>query len=144
MRKAPARSVDSAAGNPRSIPAVERILSTAAFSTLAAGFGRDNVKRHLTDHLHVLRSERRPYDESHAAEAVSAALYRAVETTLRPVINGSGIIIHTNLGRSPVDPGIWRSAGKLVSGYSNLEFDLDAGERGSRDQHLSSLARTLF
>src|SRR6266851_4800112 len=144
MRKAPARAGDSAAGNLRSIPAVERILSSAAFSSLVASFGRDNVKRHLADFLHALRSERRPYDESQAAKGVSAALHSATDTTLRPVINGSGIIIHTNLGRSPVDPGVWRSAGKLVSGYSNLEFDLDAGERGSRDQHLSALAQTLF
>src|SRR3954467_11433656 len=65
-------------------------------------------------------------------------------STPGPIINATGILIHTNLGRSPIDPSIWRAAGKLVSGYSNLEFDLSAGERGARDQHLGSLAQTLF
>jgi len=144
MRKASARAVDSAAGHLRSIPAVERILSSPAFSSLASRFGRENVKQQLTAHLHTLRSRRRQYDESQAAAAVGEGLRSATESTLRPVINGTGVIIHTNLGRSPVDQGIWRSAGKLVTGYSNLEFDLEAGERGVRDEHLASLARTVF
>ncbi|MGZ4778577.1 MAG: L-seryl-tRNA(Sec) selenium transferase [Thermoanaerobaculia bacterium] len=144
MGKAPARAVDSAAGNLRSIPAVERILSSDAFSALVSAFGRDNVKRQLTAYLQSLRALRRPYVAAESVEKVAAALQSATQTTLRRVINGSGVIIHTNLGRSPVDEAIWRSAGKLVSGYSNLEFDLDAGERGSRDEHLSALAQTLF
>ena len=144
MGKAPARAVDSAAGTLRSIPAVERILSSAAFASLVSTFGRDNVKQHLSAYLHTLRRERRPYDESQSAAVVAAALKASTESTLRPVINATGIIIHTNLGRSPVDPAIWRAAGKLASGYSNLEFDLEAGERGARDEHLASLAHTLF
>src|SRR6266852_2162314 len=139
MRKAPARAGDSAAGNLRSIPAVERILSSAAFSSLVASFGRDNVKRHLADFLHTLRSERRPYDESQAAKGVSAALHSATDTTLRPVINGSGIIIHTNLGRSPVDPALWSCAAAVTTNYSNLEFDIAEGSRGRRDEHLTEL-----
>src|SRR4029079_8742830 len=121
-----------------------RILSSAPFSPLVAGFGRDNVKRHLADYLQTLRDKRRPYVADQSVERVAAAWQNATETTLRRVINGSGIIIHTNLGRSPVDEAVWRSAEVLVSGYSNLEFDLDKGERGSRDEHLSSLAQTLF
>jgi L-seryl-tRNA(Ser) seleniumtransferase len=144
MGKAPARTVDSAAGSLRSIPSVERILSSNAFSALVAAYGRDNVKRHVSDYLHTLRREGRPYDQSHAAAAVDERVQASTASTLRPVINATGILIHTNLGRSPVDPSIWRSAGKLVSGYSNLEFDLEAGERGARDQHLAALAGTLF
>ncbi|MGZ7081139.1 MAG: hypothetical protein ACXVJT_17125, partial [Thermoanaerobaculia bacterium] len=103
MGKAPARAVDSAAGNLRSIPAVERILSSDAFSALVSAFGRDNVKRQLTAYLQSLRALRRPYVAAESVEKVAAALRTATETTLRRVINGSGVIIHTNLGRSPVD-----------------------------------------
>ena len=65
-------------------------------------------------------------------------------STLRRVINGSGVIIHTNLGRSPIDPDLWRRAGSIAGGYSNLEFDVEEGERGARDEHLVSICRTLF
>jgi L-seryl-tRNA(Ser) seleniumtransferase len=53
-------------------------------------------------------------------------------------------MIHTNLGRAPIDPSIWSEAGEIARGYSNLEFDLEAGERGARDNHLSRLCRSLF
>src|SRR5205085_4061593 len=58
--------------------------------------------------------------------------------------NATGILIHTNLGRSPIDKTIWDAAQDVVRGYSNLEFDLDRGERGARDEHLSSLCQSLF
>src|SRR3954468_10759 len=114
MRKAPARAVDSAAGPLRSIPSIERILSSDAFAPLVAGYGRDNVKRHVSDYLSILRRDRRPYDESQAAAAACDQLNAATASTLRPIINATGILIHTNLGRSPIDPSIWRAAGKLV------------------------------
>ena len=84
------------------------------------------------------------YDERSAAEVVRASLMTSTASTLRRVINASGIIIHTNLGRSPIDGDLWARAGEIVQGYSNLEFDLESGERGARDQHLESLCRTLF
>src|SRR6185369_10028454 len=65
-------------------------------------------------------------------------------STLRRVINATGVIIHTNLGRSPIDRALWSDAADVVSGYSNLEFDLDHGERGARDEHLAELCRSLF
>src|SRR4051812_28008462 len=97
MGKAPARAVDSAAGSLRSIPAVERILSSSAFEPLVTAFGRDNVKHHLGSYLSTLRKARNPYDESHAAAAVGGSLRTSTESTLRPLINATGIIIHTNL-----------------------------------------------
>jgi len=65
-------------------------------------------------------------------------------STLRRLINGSGVIIHTNLGRCPIDPELWRRAGEIAGGYSNLEFDVEEGERGARDEHLEPICRTLF
>ena len=72
------------------------------------------------------------------------SLQTAMASTLRRVINASGVIIHTNLGRAPIDADLWARAGEIVKGYSNLEFDLESGERGARDQHLESICRTLF
>src|SRR3569832_220659 len=100
MGKAPARAVDSAAGPLRSLPSVERILSSSAFAPLVAGYGRDEGNRQISGYLHTLRRERRPYDESQAAAVAGDRLKASTESTLRPLINASGILIHTNLGRS--------------------------------------------
>src|SRR5581483_2993762 len=128
----------------RNIPSVERILSSAPFVPLVAEFGRERVKEAVVAHLGGLRAAREPFDDLTAVTSVRAALASATASTLRRVINGSGVIIHTNLGRSPIDPQLWERAGAIAGGYSNLEFDLEAGERGARDGHLESVCRTLF
>ncbi|HET7437239.1 MAG TPA: L-seryl-tRNA(Sec) selenium transferase [Thermoanaerobaculia bacterium] len=143
MAKAPAEAVDSAPIL-RSIPSVERILASSSFAQLAGEFGRERVKEGVVSHLSALRLSRTAYDELDALREVTAQLAASTASTLRRVINGSGVIIHTNLGRSPIDARIWAEAAELVTGWSNLEFDLEEGERGARDEHLTSLCRSLF
>lgn len=138
MPKGTAQAGDS---DLRRIPAVERILSAEAFGTLVARFGRSQVKDAIVAHLDAVRSSRSAYEERSAVEAVTATLDRV---SLRPVINATGVIIHTNLGRSPISGGIWSLAAEVATRYSNLEFDLATGERGSRDGHLQSLCASLF
>jgi L-seryl-tRNA(Ser) seleniumtransferase len=123
---------------------MERILTSAAFAPLIGEFGRDRVRDAATAHLGTLRDSQTAYDESVAVAAVHEALSRDIASTLRRLINGSGVIIHTNLGRSPIDVAIWDEAQEIVRGYSNLEFDLGSGERGARDEHLSALCAALF
>jgi L-seryl-tRNA(Ser) seleniumtransferase len=141
MVKAPAPVVHSAL---RSIPSVERILSAAPFAPLVAAYGRERVKDAVVEHLTTLRATGGSYDEAEAARAASSSIAAATQSTLRRVINGSGVIIHTNLGRSPIHPAVWSEAAEIVAGYSNLEFDLEEGERGARDEHLTAICRTLF
>lgn len=140
MRKAAASPADSAANVLRSIPSVERILSTPAFVSLASEFGRERVKEAVARHLASLREGRVGWDEAAAVAAVEAR----TSPKLRPVINATGVIIHTNLGRSPIDPGSWDTAANVATRYSNLEFDLEAGERGKRDEHLTEVCQSLF
>jgi L-seryl-tRNA(Ser) seleniumtransferase len=102
------------------------------------------VKDGLTAHLDGLRTAGGAFEERSAADAVRTSLKTTMASTLRRVINASGVIIHTNLGRAPIDADLWARAGEIVKGYSNLEFDLESGERGARDQHLESICRTLF
>ena len=128
----------------RAIPSVERILSAQAFAPLIDAFGREPVKQGLADHLSTLRASRAAFDEAEAVASIREALQTTTSSTLRRVINGSGVIIHTNLGRAPIDPAIWAEAAAIVEGYSNLEFDLEEGERGARDEHLTALCRSLF
>jgi L-seryl-tRNA(Ser) seleniumtransferase len=141
MRKTPVEATHSAL---RSIPSVERILAAAAFAPLIEAFGRDRAKDAVVSHLGELRAAGGAYGEAGAVVAVGRTLASATASTLRRVINGSGVIIHTNLGRSPIDPAIWAEAAELVTGWSNLEFDLERGERGARDEHLTALCRSLF
>jgi L-seryl-tRNA(Ser) seleniumtransferase len=144
MPKTPAQASHSAAAALRAIPSIERILTAAPFAPLVAEFGRERVKNAVTDHLAIVRAERGAYDEGATVAAVRADLSVSVASSLRRVINGSGVIIHTNLGRAPIDPSIWGEARELVRGYSNLEMDLETGERGARDEHLTTLCRSLF
>ena len=144
MRKAPAPAVDSEAGNFRSIPSVERLLSSPSLRPLIDEFGRDRVKESVVAHLGYIRSVRGSFDEGNAVQDVGERLAASMSSTLRRVINATGVIIHTNLGRSPIDPAILREAEDVVSGYSNLELDLAAGDRGKRDEHLSALCTALF
>jgi len=141
MAKAPAPVVHSSL---RAIPSVERILSAAAFAPLIREFGRERVKEAVVDHLTTVRATRTAYDENEAVTAVGTSIAAATRSTLRRVINGTGVIIHTNLGRSPIHPSIWSEAQEIVSGYSNLEFDLEEGARGARDEHLTAICHTLF
>jgi len=64
--------------------------------------------------------------------------------SLRPVINGTGVILHTNLGRAPLSQEALRHAVEIAQGYSNLEFDLTIGERGKRDSHIDRLFGRLL
>jgi L-seryl-tRNA(Ser) seleniumtransferase len=78
-------------------------------------------------------------------EIVASAARRAwemVSPSLRPVINATGVIIHTNLGRAPLSAAAVEAM-QRVAGYSNLEYDLEAGERGSRYTHAASILRQV-
>ncbi|MBV8545907.1 MAG: L-seryl-tRNA(Sec) selenium transferase, partial [Acidobacteria bacterium] len=118
--------------------------SGETFARSIREFGRDAVKDAVVAYLDTLRNERRRFDADVAGDEVLNALTAATASTLRRVINGSGIIIHTNLGRSPIDAELWSRAAAITTGYSNLEYDLDDGSRGRRDEHLTQLCRTLF
>lgn len=128
----------------RALPSVEKILSSEAFAALIERFGRARVKERIVEHLGDLRTRRASWDAAAALTAISGVLESDDRPSLRRVINASGVIIHTNLGRSPIDPEIWKRAADVVEGYSNLEFDLDTGSRGRRDGHLQSVCATLF
>ena len=76
------------------------------------------------------------------AEVVRAAAVLA-RPALRRVINATGVVLHTNLGRAPLAPAARAAIDDIARGYSNLEYDLAAGERGSRHDHLRGLLREL-
>ena len=76
--------------------------------------------------------------------AVQQKLQQSLAYSLRPVINATGVILHTNLGRAPLSRAALQHAAEVSRGYSNLEYDLDSGERGRRDIHAERLFAKLL
>lgn len=78
------------------------------------------------------------------ADGVSRQVHAAMEFSLRPVINATGVILHTNMGRAPLAQSALKRVAEVAGGYSNLEFDVTAGERGKRDIHVERLFSRLL
>ena len=77
-------------------------------------------------------------------DAVDRELRRSLAYSLRRVINATGVILHTNLGRAPISAAALDHLREIAAGYSNLEFDLESGERGRRDVHVQRLLERLL
>src|SRR5258708_35803484 len=122
-------------------------MDTAAARQLAEEHGRERVLQAVraaldTVRIRVARGETCPSVEALVAEA-AAWLEREGRPSLRPVINGSGVIIHTNLGRAPLSAEAVSAMVAIARGYSNLEVDVGRGERGSRYSHCGRLLAEL-
>jgi L-seryl-tRNA(Ser) seleniumtransferase len=131
----------------RKLPAVDAVLHSPAVAWLAAGFGQEQV----TSVLRGLLAEARaaiaagapaPRPEQWPA-LLAQALEQAAAPSLRPLINATGVIIHTNLGRAPLSSAALAAVAEVAGGYSNLEYDLGAGSRGSRHDHARQLLQAI-
>src|SRR5438046_1354479 len=76
-------------------------------------------------------------------ERISALVERILASSLQPVINATGVILHTNLGRAPLPESVVEEFRRSATQYSNLEYDLEAGARGKRDVHTAELLTRL-
>jgi L-seryl-tRNA(Ser) seleniumtransferase len=76
-------------------------------------------------------------------ELITAAVERILSRSLQPVINATGVILHTNLGRAPLPEAVVEEFRRTATQYSNLEYDLEAGARGKRDAHTAELLTRL-
>src|SRR2546426_8937412 len=137
-----------AARNPyRSLPSVDRLLSDERVRALASG-GESGIATVIvrqaieSARLAIAGGSETP-TEDQLVESVLGLAAAVFEPSLRPVINATGVIIHTNLGRAPLSDEAIEAMASVSRGYSNLEFDLQAGERGSRYAHLESVLTRL-
>jgi len=147
----------------RSIPAVDRLLTTDPFRDLLDEHPRSRVVGALRRELDGVRSHLARREEGEAgggavrgreagvpetgasklAGAVRRRLLRQDRPSLRRVINATGVVLHTNLGRAPLAPEAFRAVERVGRGYANLEFDLEEGARGSRYVHCAALVAEL-
>ena len=133
----------------RNLPSVEQILQTEAAAYLIAQFGRpltlDAIRFVLDDIRARFKSARITAlpDIDLILTQTESTLTAWTKPTLLPVINASGVILHTNLGRAPLSEAAIRAMDVVTRGYSSLEFDLESGKRGSRLIHAESLLQKL-
>jgi L-seryl-tRNA(Ser) seleniumtransferase len=134
----------------RAIPSVDRLIEAPAFDALKARFPRARIVEGLRRELDVVRSQATDggvfgdvADPIRYARAVEERLESEEVPSLRPVINATGVILHTNLGRAPLAKTALDAMARAGAGYASLEYDLDAGARGSRYVHCADLLREL-
>ena len=128
------------------IPKVDRVLEWEEVRKLLASHPRELLLRAVRSVLDRLRAGARAGgldDSAFQERAVCAEVARELKLLTKPslkrVINGSGIVIHTNLGRSILPESAREALNTIAFSYSNLEFDLEKGERGSRYSHVEAL-----
>jgi L-seryl-tRNA(Ser) seleniumtransferase len=130
------------AENPlRELPSVDALLRADRAPALVERYGRPRVVDALRVSLDTARAEGRSRSPDELLDAATALLGRP--PSLRPVRNATGVIVHTNLGRAPLPQSALTRITQIAGGYSNLEYDLAAGARGSRHRHLSQLLAEL-
>ena len=133
----------------RELPSVEELASRLA--DLPHSVAVEAARGAIDARREELRSDGaadsgRASDGSETETLESAARARAsaaARPSLRPVLNATGVIVHTNLGRAPLAPGAIEAAVGVAAGYSTLEYDLDRGDRGSRQDHVEGLVCEL-
>ncbi|MDX1636312.1 MAG: L-seryl-tRNA(Sec) selenium transferase, partial [Marinobacter sp.] len=132
----------------RQLPGVDSLLLSPAVTDLVAQYGRELVVEALRTTLDQLRvaiighGRAVPMNATIIQEA-QEWLEALLDPSLQPVINATGVIIHTNLGRAPLSRAARKAMTAVAAGYSTLEYDLAAGARGSRSVHAAQLLTRL-
>jgi len=131
----------------RKLPAVDALLRLPAIALLAAEYGDAAAAASVRAVLSAARAAVAAGAQAPAVDSwaghVQAYLAAADAPSLRPVINATGVIVHTNLGRAPLAPAALTAVQSIAAGYNTLEYDLAAGARGSRHDHARQLLRDL-
>lgn len=134
----------------QSLPAVDELLRLPQVQPLLKSHFRplvvDSIRKVLEEKRRMIFQSRDEAEASAAsitpeewASAISDRLETSLRLSLRPVINATGVVLHTNLGRAPLGEEALRNLLEIGGGYSNLEFNLEQGERGSRYDHVEDI-----
>src|SRR5262245_9735940 len=127
----------------RRIPSVDQVLLQPEVRALTSRHGRELVRHHLRLLLDEVRDqaisgggESLDEDLARLPQRLSRCLEEVAAPHLRGVINATGVVIHTNLGRAPLSARAAARVAEMAATYTNLEFDLESGQRGDREIHV--------
>lgn len=130
----------------RMIPKMDILLELPEIKTLIEHYGRDLTVETLQEEVQALRreiQEKEEFDMEESLETLPERVEHRLNSLLKPnfqkVINATGTVLHTNLGRAPLSPKHLEHIALIASGYSNLEYELKEGRRGQRYSHIESL-----
>ncbi len=127
----------------RRLPGVDKVISDERIARLAARYPHDllvDVVRQQLENARAIITAGSPSPSlDDIVESVSSQLHDLENPILRPVINATGVVLHTNLGRAPLSREAISAMETVSRDFSNLEFDLDSGRRGSRNVHVEQL-----
>ncbi|MCF7859376.1 MAG: L-seryl-tRNA(Sec) selenium transferase [Candidatus Cloacimonetes bacterium] len=132
--------------NTKKIPGVDVILHESEIKTLAKKYGKELVTVSIRKVLAELRKDilsgkKKALDKPEIISKVNFKVKTIGEKSLKEVINATGIVLHTNLGRALLGDHVLEDIKSIISNYSNLEFDLNTGKRGQRNSHISELLK---
>jgi L-seryl-tRNA(Ser) seleniumtransferase len=135
----------------RRIPSVDELLAQPRLAELAGRVDRSVLVEVTRAVLAEVRATIagdpaftvQTLDPSSLEERIAAQVERILTRSLQPVINATGVILHTNLGRAPLPPAVLEEFRLTITQYTNLEYDLAAGARGKRDVHTAHLLERL-
>jgi L-seryl-tRNA(Ser) seleniumtransferase len=131
----------------RDLPSIEKLLQTEAAAHMIESYGRPLTLMALREQLETVRADVRQGKSLPDTKAILEETRASLETWMRPsllpVINASGVILHTNLGRAPLSEDAIRAVQATAAEYGTLEYDLKRGKRGVRDVHSEELLQRL-
>src|ERR1700730_1765225 len=135
----------------RQIPSVDELLAQPRLASLAKRVDRSLLLEVTRSTLAALRAKIAgdtqtlvlTLDTASLEEHITSAVEQILSRSLQPVINATGVILHTNLGRAPLTEAAIEEFRRTATQYSNLEYDLEAGARGKRDVHTAQLLERL-
>ncbi len=126
----------------RELPSVDRLLHSPEVQELLRDSPRSAVVAAVRESVAAARDRRAGPPESWVADILERLSVQA-RPGLRPVLNATGVVLHTNLGRAPLADAAMEAIVAIAAGYANLEFDLSSGTRGSRSDHCRTLLREV-
>jgi L-seryl-tRNA(Ser) seleniumtransferase len=128
----------------RELPSVDELIGRKELETLAAEHGRPLVTAAARAALARAREDvKAGFPAGDLVERAHGELQALLRPGLRRVLNATGVVVHTNLGRAPLAARALERVGEIAAGYSNLEYDVEAGARGSRQDHVAAALREL-
>ena len=128
----------------RKLPGVDVLLNDPKIKEMISEYGIELVTYAVRGAIGNAREKiLKGKDQGNIMEVAKKNIKKITQPSLKPIINATGVILHTNIGRAPLGDKVVAEISEVLRGYSNLEFDLEKGKRGSRSAHLTELLRYL-